>query len=107
VEANERISKVIRAKTAILQRANAEGAKDAENDFPNILTAIENASQKGRCHCYWDFENPSPNGEDNPPLHWPHYCDGYKNRVEELIEDSSFSFKCRGGSNPARLIIEW
>jgi hypothetical protein len=107
MDSNERIRKVIRAKAATVQRASAEGAKDAEKDFSKILTAIEKASQKGRCHCYWDFENPLPNGDDNL-LHWPHYCDGYKDRVEELIGDSSFSVKCMGGRGiSARLVIEW
>jgi len=100
-----RLQNVKQATVDAYKAAIAKGRKRAEKDFPEIVKAIELSSLKASCR-WGPINNPFPNGS-SPPLLYDHYCNGYKNRLVELIDNSGFSVEIDGPSDSHSVTIDW
>jgi hypothetical protein len=103
MDPRDTLRNVKKAKSVSVRRAENWGAKDAEKDFPKILKKIERSGAEGGCT--WRIDNLFPDLGNS--LDWRPYCDGYGDRINELIDDRDFSVECHLQDLYCNFDIEW
>ena len=88
---SERLGKAKKQRDKVVQGAIAQGAKDAEEAFPDIVKEIERCATSGE---FWSLG--SKCGIDSRK--WPDdlvvfYCKGYQDRIVQLLNNGDFSIE--------------
>lgn len=100
-----RLAKAKKQRENVVQGAIAQGGKDAEEAFPDIVKKIERSATTGEFWCLGsDIGIDRRKWSDDLVVY---YCKGYEDQIVQLLNNSGFSVEFSNKETACAMTIKW